>query len=580
MRADRILVPGFRRTALATTLVGIAVLVPTLAWYLSGSRDASRRARELEQAALLDEQRSAAAAAERLGHRLDALRESEAERPFYHYQNLYHDPRGAAQGLAVLPSPLAGGPSDPMVWAHFQIDETGQVSLPTVSERFPELSTDADFDRFCEVLTELQNGLVVDGMDGGPAAATGERITVLEPSAWQQIQLADAVYAELTGRRVTTSPAAAGALDEGVGDIVIRVGPMRWHTIVLGSGPLLAALRDVTTPGGVRVQGFAITPHTVADWIEPGTHIGPVPQRSEWTVTTPITDTGWYLNADASGAVGQAAAAGRRVVTDFRRTFALSSAAALLAALAVVGLVAQTDRLARQRARFAASAAHELKTPLASLRLHAEMLAEGLGRPENSAAYAGRIVPEVRRLGRVVTNMLDLSRLERGAPLATPSPGAVGTVVSDCVERIRPTLEGAGMAVRIDVAPDLPLASFDRDAVCQILDNLLDNAEKYSRGATERFVTVAVREAGGAIEVAVSDTGPGIGKREEHALFRPFQRPRSAQAPAGLGLGLALARSLARAQGGELRLADTHRPGARFVLTLPIVGSTPSSAER
>lgn len=562
---------GSRRTVLAITLVAIAVLVPTLAWYLSGSRDARRRASEIEQAALADEQRSAAAAAARLGHRLDTLREAEAARPFYHYQNLYHDPRGAAQGLAVLPSPLAGGPSDPMVWAHFQIDENGQVSLPTVSERFPELSTDADFDRFCEVLTELQNGLVVDGMVGSSSAATGERITVLDSDAWQQIELADAVYAELTGRRAASAPPEAGDVGDEVGDVVIRVGPMRWHTIVLGSGPLLAALRDVTTPGGVRVQGFAITPHTVADWLEPGTQISPVLARAEWNVATPISDTGWYLNADAGTTVREAAAAGRRVVSEFRRTFALSSAAALLAALAVVALVAQTDRLARQRARFAAAAAHELKTPLASLRLHAEMLAEGLGRPESAATYAGRMVPEVRRLGRVVANMLDLSRLERGAPLASPAVGELGPVVTDCVERLEPALEGTGMAITLHIAPDLPQVRFDRDAVCQILDNLLDNAEKYSRGAPQRAVTVAAERHGDAVEVSVSDTGPGIGRRERHALFQPFQRPAGRDAPAGLGLGLALARSLARAQGGDLRLAENHGPGATFVLTLPAV---------
>lgn len=570
MRAERGLVPGFRRTALAAALVGVAFLLPTLAWYLTGSRDASRRARETEAAALAAEQQSVTAAADRLGHRLDALREAEAGRPFYHYQNLYHDPRGAAQGLAVLPSPLAGGPSDPMVWAHFQIDETGQVSLPTVSERFPELSTDADFDRFCEVLTELQNGLVVDGMATGGAAPPADRITVLDRSAWRQIQLADAVYAELTGRPTSGAAPPAGEGADGSGDVVIRVGPMRWRTIVLGSGPLLAALRDVTTPSGLRVQGFAVTPHTVADWIGPGMQIGPVPGRAGRVVAVPVSDTGWYLNADAGASLAAAAATGREIVAEFRRTFALSSATALLAAIAVVALVAQTDRLARQRARFAAAAAHELKTPLASLRLHAEMLAEGLGRPESAPRYAARMVPEVRRLGRVVTNMLDLSRLERGAPLASPAPAAPAPIIEECVERLRPALEAAGLIVHLDMEPDLPAVHLDRDAVAQILDNLLDNAEKYSRSSSAREVTVSARRAPDSVEVAVSDTGPGIARRERHTLFQPFRRLADDDAPAGLGLGLALARSLARAQGGELRLADTEGQGATFVLALPI----------
>lgn len=555
---------------LAATLVGIAVLLPTLAWYFAGSREAAGRARELEETALAAVTRAVESTADRLGHRLDALREAESARPFYHYQNLYHDPRGAAQGLAVLPSPLSGGPSDPMVWAHFQIDEAGLVSLPTVSERFPELSTDADFGRFCEALAELQNGLVVEGMDRGSLAASAERVTVLDRSAWRQIQLADSVYAELTGRRTApATPSARPELDAG-GDVVIRVGPMRWQTIVLGSGPLLAALREVTTPAGVRVQGFAVTPHTLAEWLDPGTQIGPVARHAGWAVATPVGDTEWYLNADAGATVAEAAAAGRRLVAGFRRTFALSSAAALLAAVAVVVLVAQTDRLARQRAQFAAAAAHELKTPLASLRLHAEMLAEGLGRPDHAASYAGRIVPEVRRLGRVVTNMLDLSRLERGAPIAVPTVGDSGEAILECVERLRGAMVGAGMELRVRIGADLPRALFDRDALCQILDNLLDNAEKYSRGSALRTVTVtATRGGNGDVEVTVSDSGPGIPRRMRHALFRPFRRPEDGDAPAGLGLGLALARSLARAQGGDLRLADAAPgEGATFVLTL------------
>jgi signal transduction histidine kinase len=570
MRAERALAPGSRRIVLAATLVGVAVLVPTLAWYLAGSREAAGRARSLEESALATVARSTAATADRLGHRLAAMREAEAARPFYHYQNLYHDPRGAAQGLAVLPSPLAGGPSDPMVWAHFQIDEAGTVSLPTVSERFPELSTDADFGRFCAVLAELQNGLVVEGMDRSGAAANAEQVTVLDRSAWRQIQLADSVYAELTGRLGAAASAPTRTVSEAGADVVIRVGPMRWQTIVLGSGPLLAALREVTTPAGIRVQGFAVTPHTLAEWLDAGTAIGPVARAGESLAAAPVADTGWYVNADAGPALAEAAAAGQRVLAEFRGNFIVISTAALLAAVAVVALVAQTDRLAHQRARFAASAAHELKTPLASLRLHAEMLAEGLGRPDHAASYAQRIVPEVRRLGRVVTNMLDLSRLERGAPLANPAPGDLGAAVGDCIERMRGAIESAGMELRVQIEPGLPPARFDRDALCQILDNLIDNAEKYSRGATVRRVTVSVARGGsGSPEVRVADSGPGVPRRLRHGLFRPFHRPVDVDAPAGLGLGLALARSLARAQGGDLTLADaTPEEGATFVLTL------------
>ena len=106
----------------------------------------------------------------------------------------------------------------------------------------------------------------------------------------------------------------------------------------------------------------------------------------------------------------------------------------------------------------------------------------------------------------------------------------------------------------------------------QILDNLLDNAEKYSRTAQDRRVAVTISAEACHLRVRVSDGGPGVHRRARNLLFRPFERPPNPDAPSGLGLGLALARSLARAQGGDLRLLDTSEPGATFELTVPMAG--------
>jgi signal transduction histidine kinase len=567
---------SFRRTELAGALVAIAVLVPTAAWYVSGSREASRRAEELMERARRESVLELTALAERLGSRLEALRIREATRPFYHYQNLYHDPTGAAGGLAVVPSPLARGPADPLIWAHFQIDEHGAVSLPTVSERFPELSTDEGFSHFCDVLGELQNGFIVARQDGREATRTGgwedpgetDRVIVMDRDTWEQIHLADAAYAELTGRTLPASGAGSGSPSSGPGEVVIRVGPLRWHTMVLGTGPSLAALRQVTTPSGLLVQGFVVGAAGVGEWLGGEWTFRPAIASSERAAVVPVADTDWHLQADLGPAVEAARAAGREVVTRFRSAFAVSSGAALLAALAVVAIVAQTDRLARQRARFAAAAAHELKTPITSLRLHGEMLSEGLGDPDRWPVYAARLVPETHRLSRVVSNMLDLSKLERGAPLARPVPGDLPAAVTRCADRLRNALEDAGMAVSVSAEPDRIEAVFDDDALCQILDNLLDNAEKYSRSSARRRVTVVTSREGARAQVRVSDDGPGIPRAARAALFRPFSRPADPDAPSGLGLGLALARSLARAQGGDLRLVDDDRPGATFELTL------------
>jgi signal transduction histidine kinase len=559
---------SYRRTSLAATLVAVAVLVPTSAWYVSGSQDAERRARAQVEEAVESIRKQLEADANRLESRLAVLLARESERPFYHYQSLFHDPLGAAQGLAVVRSPLAVGTSDPMVWVHFQLDETGSVSLPTINERFPELSTDEGLADFCEVLGELQNGLVVAGLTDDGATTDDQRVTVLDRDAWEQIQLADNVYATLTGRETTLTNTTENA-DRAIDDVVIRVGPLRWHTVVLDSGPTLAALREVVTPDGLIVQGFVIATVAVSEWLGGDVQFTPMASSLEHRASTPVANTDWYLTADAEPSVVAAIDRAGQIRSQFRRTFGFGSAAALTAALAVVVILAQTDRLARQRARFAAAAAHELKTPLATLRLHSEMLTEDLGDPANARHYAERIAPEVRRLGRVVANMLDLSRLERGAALAQPRPGDVSGTVAASVERHRRALDQAGVTADLRIDPDLPEASFDHDALSQVLDNLLDNAEKHTRSVADRRVSVTVAHEGSTVTITVADNGPGIPGRVRRQLFRPFAR--KSEDSAGLGLGLALSRSLARAQGGDLVLeSGSAAEGTAFVVTLPV----------
>ncbi|MDX2437242.1 MAG: HAMP domain-containing sensor histidine kinase [Acidobacteriota bacterium] len=564
-----------RRVTVASVLICVAVLLPTAAWFVTGSREVSRRSAELVTEAELDLRAEVEREALRLGNRLEDLRRQESDRPFFHYQTLYHDPRGAAQGLSVTPSPLASGASDPLVWAHFQIDETGLVTLPTVSERFPELGSTVDFGLFCSRLSELQNAVVMDQM--GFADRPGEeRLLTLTELEWRQIQSAETVYATLMGRHEGTD---AGPLETGeTGKVEIRVGPLTWHTMVLGSGPTLAALREVHTPAGIVLQGFAVATQAVASWLGANPlalRFSPGPATSALSEMSLVANTGWILNAELTDAVAPAVAEGDFIRSQFRRTFSVTAAGILLAAAAVVWILLQTDRLARQRAQFAAAAAHELKTPLTGLLLHSQMLSENIGDPENRKRYAATVGAEAERLGRVVTNMLDLSRLERGADLAHPQTGDLSAAVRRFMERSRPQLENRGIAVEESIPSDLPPVSFDEDGLSQILDNLLDNAEKHTRSASDRKVRLAAELHGSRVLITVADNGPGIPRHQRRRMFRPFDRPAPSAKTPGLGLGLALARSLARAQGGDLELAVDDTPGATFVLSLPVAESQP-----
>jgi signal transduction histidine kinase len=558
-----------RRTTLAAALIGVAVLLPTAAWYVTGSREATRRAATIEVQIERQRRDDVAREAERLGARLESLRIQESERPFFHYQTLYRDPRGAAEGLAVTPSPLTSGGADPLVLAHFQIDVEGLVTLPAVSERFPELSNAEDFEAFCSLLEELQSAVVTESVGAVDNGVDEEHVLTLTGYEWEQIALAESVYASITGRPAGTNRRVPASDD--LGRVVIRVRPFRWHTMVLGSGPALAALREVHTPSGVVLQGFTVSPQAVAQWLGAGAlplRFGPGPPISDDLITAPVGHTGWILDLAQTAVEVPAMVEARQVVPRFRRTFALTAGTILLAAGAVILILFQTDRMARQRARFAAAAAHELKTPLTSLLLHAEMLAEDLGDSEHRSRYAKTMSLEAERLGRVVSNMLDLARLERNTPFTEPREGDLGRAVEARVEQQRDRLQDSGIGIDLEIDGDLPLALFDPDAVDQILDNLLDNAEKHTRGVDGRRVTVTVGEADAQLRVVVADNGHGVPRGQRRTMFRPFDRAEGEVGRPGLGLGLAVARSLARAQGGELELGESLH-GATFILTLP-----------
>jgi signal transduction histidine kinase len=264
--------------------------------------------------------------------------------------------------------------------------------------------------------------------------------------------------------------------------------------------------------------------------------------------------------------IAAAALDARAIARSFVIRFALAGLVAVLLAAMIVVLVVRAERLARERSQFAAAAAHELRTPLAGLQLYGDMLADGLGDPNKVRDYARRMSEEASRLGRVVSNVLGFSQLERGNLAVDAQVGPLGEALRELAERAEPALDRAGAVLELDVAPDLR-ARFDRDGLARIVANLLDNAEKYARGADDRTIRLAAADRGDIVEVSVEDHGPGVADRTK--LFHAFSRGVTADGPAGLGLGLALSQSLAQAMGGTLVHRAADGKGATFVLQLP-----------
>lgn len=602
------------RLGLAMGLTALALAVPCAAWFWVGSRAVERQAQDLANAADRYARETAQRLAIRLSERLNRLLETESRRPFYHYQAYFHDPQGAYEGASVIPSPLVAGPDDPLIQCYFQADgETGTVTLPTAEadagtqQRLRRTAADADADR--RLRRELERGLAsilfavrgesaplpadesgaATGLIAAPASAMRQaaaeagpsaplaapvapRVEEMEGQAWAQNVDAQELYSNLREGRKADAPAARRVKElkraAPEAQVKIFVGPLKWRTLYLQGQPTLAALREVTTPENRRLQGFVIAPAGVADFfraVDVAAGLMPGRPRSEQEAALELGGEPWRVSVDLRTGREKAQQAASDLRRHFFQMYGLGAGVAILAGLCVVGLVWQSDRLARQRAQFAASAAHELRTPLAGLQLYADMLANGLGDRGKSADYARSIAGEAERLGRVVGNVLGFSRLERGRMTVRPEPGDLAAAVRDAVARQRPALEAAGVRVELDAPPVLEGVLFDRDAVAQILQNLLDNAEKHTRAAARRELRVALEalpEGGAALRI--SDHGPGIAPADRRRLFKAFERGHRPDTPAGLGLGLVMVKALAEAQGGRVSQGDNEGGGSVF----------------
>ena len=246
-----------------------------------------------------------------------------------------------------------------------------------------------------------------------------------------------------------------------------------------------------------------------------------------------------------------------------------------LATAAVGVLLYGAISLSERRGAFVSAVTHEMRTPLTTFRMYAEMLAEGMVPDESSRKrYLDTLRTEADRLGHLVENVLAYARLERGPGKSRMEPVAVRDLFERMTGRLTQRAEQAGMtlAIEADAARLDLLARTDPSAVEQILFNLVDNASKYAACAEDRTIHVEVGAAPGSIVVCVRDHGPGISHDGRRRLFQPFRKSASdaAHTAPGVGLGLALCRRLARRLGGELVLDPGVTDGACFRLTLPV----------
>ncbi len=236
---------------------------------------------------------------------------------------------------------------------------------------------------------------------------------------------------------------------------------------------------------------------------------------------------------------------------------------------------AEAERL---RTSLLSSLSHDFRSPLATIEGAASSLLEENGAltPDGRHDLADSILEESHRMTRLVTNLLDMIRVETGALAVQkswqPLEEALGVALLRVEERLK------GHPVSVDLPPNLPLVPIDELLVEQVFINLLENAAKYTLPGTQIDVTAS--EVGGEVRVEVADRGPGVPKGQEEAIFRKFFQSPGPQGsahsgrmpPGGAGLGLTISRGIITAHGG--RMWVEHRPGggAAFRFTVPLSG--------
>jgi len=545
----------------------------------------------------------------------------EAARPYFEYLPYYPQERAYTRllnavepGEILMPSPLLAFDSE-ILLVHFQLTEGGSITSPQVptgnlrdlaeATGLSAAAIDAKAARLHRIESALQDvdlgarlgeaeslwadyagepgpvTAVVAAPERGPAEMRQQRKAITERSARaRSYEQAQQQVIDQWAMNMAFLPLDPGERSEV---FVGRFAPMWLGDGVDAASALLVLARRVRTPDSRCVQGILLSwPDLQAGLLAeiedlfprarlvPAVDVDPAAERSSRVLAAiPVA-----LEAAApSGVVAEGFSAARM-------TLALVWLAAMIAAVAVAATLRASVAYGERRSRFASAVTHELRTPLTTFRMYSEMLAEGMVRDEaQRRRYLRTLKVESGRLATLVENVLAYSRLEEGRAALQRRGVTVRELIDFVMPQLSQRTDEAKMRVVLRLPDDLADAVLetDRNAVAQILFNLVDNACKYAARASNRHIDLLGRRDGHHAAISVCDHGPGIDPAFADDLFVAFRRAEqgSGEAVPGVGLGLALARGLARDLGGDLALdadADllTNDPGACFTLRLPI----------
>ncbi len=239
--------------------------------------------------------------------------------------------------------------------------------------------------------------------------------------------------------------------------------------------------------------------------------------------------------------------------------------------------VTEARRTEAVRRDFVANVGHELKTPVGALALLAEAIEGAADDPEAVQRFAARIAHEADRLGRLVRELIDLSRLQGGEPLPDLAPVPVDRVLAEAVDRTRTAARAKQLDIAVGGQQGLVVRGVEGQLATAVT-NLLANAVAYSTG--ESRIAVAARARSGFAEIAVTDSGIGIPRQDRQRVFERFYRVDQSRASStgGTGLGLAIVKHVASNHGGSVTVWSEEGLGSTFTLRIPLAAAPPPPA--
>ena len=250
----------------------------------------------------------------------------------------------------------------------------------------------------------------------------------------------------------------------------------------------------------------------------------------------------------------------------------------VLAVIVLLGLfgIYQSTRaivdLSERRAQFVSSVTHELKTPMTNIRMYIEMLEQGIARTaEREQEYYRILDSEGARLSRLINNVLELSKLEQKQRHIDLQTGTLEDVISDVQTVMAAKIKQEGYVLNVETE-QIGSLQYDREVMLQVFINLIENSMKFGRSAARREISIRTRREPDGVKITVSDTGPGIPRRDLKKVFDDFYRVENSltRTTRGTGIGLALVKKFVRLMDGSVSAANNEGAGCTITITLPV----------